>query len=240
VQRGYRNQPTAVNNVETLCCAARIIEKGADWFTSMGTRDSTGTKLLSVSGDCDRPGVYELEFGIVIDRLLEMVGARDVQAVQVGGPSGQCLAVKDFGKRICFEDASTGGAVMMFNASRDIVRIIREFTDFFVEDSCGWCAPCRIGTALLVRKMDKILSGKAVRRDLIELESLGNTVKTMSRCGLGQTSANPVLTSLKNFPALYEQRIQSGDFSPEIDLTTALRPAQEMRGRTHSGQEGQR
>ncbi|HVP19800.1 MAG TPA: NAD(P)H-dependent oxidoreductase subunit E [Spirochaetia bacterium] len=240
VQRGYLNQPTVVNNVETLCCAARIMEKGADWFTKMGTRDSTGTKLLSVSGDCERPGVYELEFGIVIDRLLEVVGAKDVLAVQVGGPSGQCLAVKDLGKRICFEDASTGGAIMIFNTSRDILSIVRDLTTFFVEDSCGWCAPCRIGTALLLKKMDKILSGSAVRRDLIELESLGNTVKTMSRCGLGQTSANPVLTSLRNFPRLYEQRMQPGDFSPEIDLGLAIRQACEITGRTPSGEGGAR
>jgi [NiFe] hydrogenase diaphorase moiety large subunit len=232
VQRGYLNQPTVVNNVETLCCAARIMEKGADWFTKMGTRDSTGTKLLSVSGDCERPGVYELEFGIVIDRLLEVVGAKDVQAVQVGGPSGQCLAVKDLGKRICFEDAPTGGAIMVFNTSRDILGIVRDLTAFFVEDSCGWCAPCRVGTALLLKKIDKILSGSAVRRDLVELEDLGNTVKTMSRCGLGQTSANPILTSLKNFPQLYEQRIQPGDFSPEIDLERATQPARQITGRT--------
>ena len=240
VQRGYRNQPTVVNNVETLCCVARILEKGADWFARMGTRDSTGTKLLSVSGDCERPGVYELEFGIVIDRLLDMVGAKDVQAVQVGGPSGQCLAVKDLGKRICFEDASTGGAIMVFNTSRDIVSIVREFTAFFVEDSCGWCAPCRIGTTLLLKKMDKVLSGKAVRRDLVELESLGNTVKTMSRCGLGQTSGNPILTSLRNFPRLYEQRIQPGDFSPEIDLGHAIQAACDITGRTPPGEEGAR
>ena len=238
VQRGYRNQPTAVNNVETLCCAARIMEKGAEWFARMGTRDSTGTKLLSVSGDCERPGVYELEFGIVIDRLLEMVGAKDVQAVQVGGPSGQCLAVKDLGKRICFEDASTGGAIMVFNTSRNIVKIVREFTEFFVEDSCGWCAPCRVGTTLLLKKIDKVLSGRAVRRDLIELESLCNTVKTMSRCGLGQTSANPILTSLKNFRGLYEQKIQPGDFSPEIDLGHAVQTACEITGRTPPREEG--
>jgi [NiFe] hydrogenase diaphorase moiety large subunit len=231
------NQPTVVNNVETLCCAARIIEKGAEWFSRIGTRDSTGTKVLSVSGDCERPGVYELEFGIVIDRLLEIVGAKDVQAVQVGGPSGQCLAVKDLGKRICFEDASTGGAVMVFNTSRDILSIVRDFTMFFVEDSCGWCAPCRVGTCLLLKKLDKVLSGLAVHQDLLDLESLGNTVRIMSRCGLGQTSANPILTSLKNFPRLYEERIRQGDFSPEIDLPRAIQPACELTGREPPGEE---
>jgi [NiFe] hydrogenase diaphorase moiety large subunit len=231
VQQGFLGQPTAVNNAETLCAAARIMERGSEWFASMGTRDSTGTKLLSVSGDCERPGVYELEFGIVIDKLLELVGARGVQAVQVGGPSGQCLAAKDLGKRICFEEVPTGGAVMVFDKSRDVLRIVRAFTAFFVEESCGWCDPCRIGTSLLLKKLDKIIAGKAVRTDIAELEKLGITVEKMSRCGLGQTAANPILTSLRSFPHLYDRLIQPGDFGPELDLDAALQPAIQFTGR---------
>jgi [NiFe] hydrogenase diaphorase moiety large subunit len=231
VQQGFKNQPTAVNNAETFCAAARVMERGAQWFAAMGTKDSTGTKLLSVSGDCDRPGVYELEFGIVIDSLMETVGARRVQAVQVGGPSGQCLAVKDLGRRICFEDVPTGGAVMVFDESRDVLRMVRAFTAFFVEESCGWCDPCRIGTSLLLKKLDKVLAGKAVRADLAELEKLGQTVEKMSRCGLGQTSANPILTSLRNFPHLYDRLVQPGEFGPEFDLDKALRPAILFTGR---------
>lgn len=233
VQRGFMNQPTAVNNVETLCCAARIMEKGAQWFSSMGTRDSTGTKLISVSGDCGRPGVYEVPLGIVIDRLLEMAGATDVQAVQIGGPSGQCLAPKDLGKSICYEDVSTGGAVMVFDSSRDILEIVRAHAAFFAEESCGWCDPCRTGTALLLKKMDKILSGKAVRRDLAELESLAGSVKFMSRCGLGQTAPNPILTSLRNLPHLYERLLAAGDFAPELDLEQAMKPALAHTKREH-------
>jgi [NiFe] hydrogenase diaphorase moiety large subunit len=239
VQRGYLNEPTTVNNAETLCAAARVMEKGAEWFTSMGTKDSTGTKLFSVSGDCERPGVYELEFGIVIDRLMETVGAGDVQAVQVGGPSGQCLAVKDLGKRICYEDVSTGGAVMVFDATRDVLGVVRDFTAFFVEESCGWCAPCRIGTSLLLKQMDRILGGKGTRADLRELESLGNTVKKMSRCGLGQTAANPVLTSLRNFPHLYDRLIVSLDFVPRLELDEAVREAVDFTGREPPGKEAQ-
>jgi [NiFe] hydrogenase diaphorase moiety large subunit len=238
VQRGYLGQPTAVNNAETLCAAARIMEKGAQWFAGMGTRDSTGTKLFSVSGDCERPGVYELELGVKIDKLLETVGARDAQAVQVGGPSGQCLAAKDLGRRICFEDVPTGGAVMVFDASRDILRVVRAHTAFFVEESCGWCDPCRIGTSLLLRKLDKILAGKAVRQDLAELEALGNTVKKMSRCGLGQTAANPVLTSLHSFPHLYDRCLRPGDFAPEFDLEKAMEPALRFTGRKPPSEDG--
>ncbi len=133
VQRGFKDQPTAVNNVETLCCAARIMEKGADWFASIGTKDSTGTKLLSISGDCKRPGVYEVDYGIAMDKLLEMVGAEDAQAVQMGGPSGQCLAQKDFGRNVAFEDLPTGGSVIVFGPDRDLLEYMRQFMEFFVK-----------------------------------------------------------------------------------------------------------
>ncbi len=240
VQSGFLGKPTAVNNPETLCCAARIMVMGAQAFSSLGTRDSTGTKLLSVSGDCARPGVYELPFGVVIDELLEMTGAVDTQAVQVGGPSGQCLAAKDFGRRICFEDVPTGGSVMVFDDRRNLAAIVRDFTAFFAEESCGWCDPCRIGTSLLVRKLDKLREGKGVRRDLEELQSLGETVERMSRCGLGQSSAHPILSTMRNFPQLYERLIAPGDFSPELDLEEAMEPALRFTGRIAHGSRGPR
>lgn len=232
VQRGYMGQPTAVNNVETLCCAARVMEKGADWFAAMGTKDSTGTKLLSVSGDCECPGVYEIEYGLTVDDLLQRVGAEDAQAVQMGGPSGQCLAPKDFGRTISFEDLPTGGSVMTFGPGRDLLEIVRQFTEFFVEESCGWCVPCRVGTTLLEKILDKVIEGRGTQSDLDALRSLGNTVKTMSRCGLGQTAANPVLTTLQNFSGLYADKITPVDFLPAFDLKQALQEAATITGRT--------
>ena len=232
VQRGYMDQPTAVNNVETLCCAARILEKGAEWFAAMGTKDSTGTKLLSVSGDCERPGVYEFEYGLAVQSLLQAVGAENAQAVQMGGPSGQCLAPKDFGRNISFEDLPTGGSVMMFGPGRDMLDIVRQFTEFFVEESCGWCVPCRVGTTLLVKILDKVLEGRGTQSDLDALRKLGNTVKTMSRCGLGQTAANPVLTTLQDFSGLYAAKIKPADFLPAFDLKQALQEAATITGRT--------
>jgi [NiFe] hydrogenase diaphorase moiety large subunit len=222
VQRGYRFEPTSVNNVETLCCAARILEKGAEWFARHGTRDSTGTKLLSVSGDCQRPGVYEVEYGISVDQLLQLVGGEEAQAVQVGGPSGNCLAPQDYGRKISFEDIPTGGSVIVFGPERDLLKHVLDFTEFFVEESCGWCAPCRVGTTLLQRKLEKILNGRGTASDLEELRQLGNTVKTMSRCGLGQTAANPILTTLQNFPHLYRKRITDKDFIPHFEIEKAF------------------
>ena len=234
VQKGYRDEPTAVNNVETLCCAARIMEKGADWFAAMGTKDSTGTKLLSISGDCDNPGVYEVEYGISVAKILEMVGANGhTQAVQMGGPSGQCLAPKDFGRSVSFEDLPTGGSVMVFGQDRDLLDCMKQFVEFFAEESCGWCAPCRVGTTLLLKIMDKVLEGKGTRSDLESLETLGNTIKTMSRCGLGQTSANPILTTLKNFRPAYEELVKepTDGLQPAFDLDAAVSDAAVIAGR---------
>ena len=222
VQKGYLDQPTSVNNVETLCCAARVLEKGGEWFARHGTQESTGTKLLSVSGDCSRPGVYEVEYGITVGQLLKLVGGEDAQAVQVGGPSGHCLAPKDHGRKISFEDIPTGGSVIVFGPKRDLLEQVLAFTEFFVEESCGWCVPCRVGTTLLKMKMEKILEGKGTASDLEELRKLGNTVKTMSRCGLGQTAANPILTTLQNFPDLYKQRITDRSFIPYFDVEGAF------------------
>ena len=231
VQRGYKQEPTSVNNVETLCCAARILEKGADWFVKHGTRDSTGTKLLSVSGDCEHPGVYEVEYGITVDKLLDLVGGEDAQAVQVGGPSGACLAPKDYGRKISFEDIPTGGSIIVFGPKRDLLKHVLDFTEFFMEESCGWCAPCRVGTTLMKMKLDKIMEGRGTASDLSELKQLGTTVKMMSRCGLGQSAANPVLTTLQNLPELYRQRISDKDFIPHFDIQSAFSEQAAVTGR---------
>ncbi|MFW6180800.1 MAG: NAD(P)H-dependent oxidoreductase subunit E [Spirochaetota bacterium] len=230
VTKGYKNQPTAVNNVETFCCAARILERGAEWFTRMGTKDSTGTKLLSISGDCENPGVYEVDYGLTIDDMLEMAGADDPQAVQVGGASGTCVAPKDFGRAICFEDLPTGGSVMIFGRNRDLLHIVRELSEFFVDESCGWCVPCRAGTPLLLHLFDKVLQGRGCAEDLATLESLGQTIKKMSRCGLGQTAPNPILTTLQNFRSLYTAKV-TDEFVPLFDYEKALAPGIEIAGR---------
>lgn len=231
VTDGYLHQPTSVNNVETLCCAARILEKGPEWFAKLGTKDSTGTKLLSISGDCEYPGVYEVEYGITIDALLEMVGAEDTQAVQVGGPSGVCVAPKDFGRKICFEELPTGGSVMIFGSNRDLLEIVHQFTEFFIEESCGWCVPCRVGTTLLQKKLEKILEGKGSTLDINELEKLGNLIKRMSMCGLGQTAANPILSTLKNFHHLYDANAISTEYIPPFDFERAIAAGIEIAGR---------
>ena len=231
VQNGYRGLPTSVNNVETLCAAARILEKDVMWFRSLGTSKSTGTKLLSISGDVAKPGVYEVEFGIAVHRLLEMAGGLDAQAVQVGGPSGQCVPRGQFDRRIGFEDLPTGGSIIVIGPKRDLLGIVHEFMDFFIEESCGWCVPCRAGNSLLRAKLEKILAGKGTAGDLVEIEAWGRIIKSASRCGLGQTSPNPILTTVQNFRHLYETRLQEGsDFISEFDLEEAVKPAASVTG----------
>jgi [NiFe] hydrogenase diaphorase moiety large subunit len=223
VQKGYKDQPTTVNNVETLATAARILVEGAAWFKALGTAQSAGTKLLSVSGDCSRPGVYEIEYGLTVASLLEMAGGTGAKAVQVGGPSGSCIAPAGFGRKIDFSDLATGGSIIVFGPDRDIFEIVANFMDFFVEESCGWCVPCRAGNVLLRKKFDKVARGLGTEGDLRDLETWGKLVKATSRCGLGQTSPNPILTTLKNFPDLYEARIRKGEeFVPDFDLAAAV------------------
>jgi [NiFe] hydrogenase diaphorase moiety large subunit len=222
-----------VNNVETLCAAARILDRGAGWFKSMGTPKSAGTKLLSVSGDCARPGVYEIEFGLKVQDLLKKAGAPDAQAVQVGGPSGTCISRGQFERKLCFEDLPTGGSVIIIGPQRDLFEVIHNFMDFFIEESCGWCAPCRVGNILLKKKLQKITAGKGTTKDLQEIEAWGKTIKAMSRCGLGQTSPNPVLTTLQNFREMYEAKVtKDTDYVSQFNLEEAVKAASSVTGQT--------
>lgn len=231
VQVGYLGKPTVVNNVETLAAAARVVEKGAEWFISFGSGQSTGTKLISISGDCKRPGVYELSTGLPVRMILSVVGAENARAVQVGGPSGTFIAEKEFDRKICYDDLSTGGAMIVIGAGRDILKIVYNFTCFFEEESCGWCVPCRAGMRLLKKKLEKILAGNGTRSDLDEIEQWGKVVRSSSRCGLGQTAANPILTTLANFREDYDDRIKEDEYLTGFNLAEAVADACEATGR---------
>ena len=232
-QKGYLGCPTVVNNVETFCCVARILDESPGWFSQMGSEGSTGTKLLSISGDCKSPGVYEVEFGTTLEEVLKMVGAEDAKAVQVGGPSGQMVGPDGYGRKICYDDLATGGALMVFGPDRDLLEVIDAFMDFFVEESCGYCTPCRVGNVLLKRGLQKIREGKGEPVDLDYLEDLARTVKAASRCGLGQTSPNPILTTLERFRGEYESRTRASEdgLQPDFDLKAATGDASQIAGR---------
>lgn len=203
VNRGYLGCPTVVNNVETFCNAARILDRGAPWFHAMGRDGSHGTKLFSVSGDCLNPGVYELPYGLELRELLDMVGGDDASAVQVGGPSGTMIARDSFDRRLCFDDLATGGAIIVFSGDRNILEIVEYYMSFFVHESCGYCTPCRVGNVFLQKAVAKFRNGLANPEDIAYLRDLSATIIETSRCGLGMTSPNPILSTLENFPLVY-------------------------------------
>lgn len=232
VEKGYLDKPTAVNNVETYCCAVKVLLNGADWYKSLGTSDSTGTKVLSVSGDCRYPGVYEVEWGFSVNDILKMVGAEDTQAVQVGGPSGSLVAPVEFDRVLCYSDLATGGSMMIFNKKRDLIKdVVTNFTEFFIDESCGSCSTCRIMPIILLGKVDKVLKGHGVKQDLTDMQEWAKSLLA-SRCGLGQTAANPIVTSIKNFPHLYYERLQTDKtYDTGFDLNAAIKDASEASGR---------
>lgn len=231
VTNGYLDQPTIVNNVETFAAAALIAVKGGDWYAAIGTRQSAGTKLLSVAGDCARPGIYEYPFGVSIRQVLEDCGATDTQAVQVSGPSGVCIAPAEFDRIIGFEDIPTAGAFTVFDQSRDMFEVARNYVHFFQHESCGFCTPCRVGTSLLKNLMDKLHNGVGSPYDFAEIERLNQLLQTMSHCGLGHTACNPVLDTIARFRPAYERRMTQQDFTPAFDLDRALAAARQMTGR---------
>lgn len=231
VTNGYLDQPTIVNNVETFAAAAMIALKGGDWYAGIGTRHSTGTKILSVSGDCERPGIYEYPFGVSIRQVLADCGARDTQAVQVSGPSGICLAEAEFDRIIGFEDIPTSGAFTVFDKTRDMFEVARNYVHFFQHESCGFCTPCRVGTSLLKNLMDKLHYGAGSPYDFSEIEKLNQLLQSMSHCGLGHTACNPVLDTIAKFRPAYEKRMNQQDFTPAFDLDRALSAARQMTGR---------
>ena len=229
--RGYLSQPTILDNVETFACAAKIAVNGGEWFAAIGTPQSTGTKIMSVSGDCARPGVYEYPFGVTAREVLADCGARNAGAVQVGGPSGTCLSWRDFDRRIAFEDVPSAGAFMVFGRDRDMFEVARNFVHFFAHESCGFCTPCRVGTSLLANHMDKLAAGKGSAYDLTQMQRLMHIMLTMSHCGLGHTAAKPVVETIEKFPAAYERRLRALDYEPAFDLDRALTTARLVTGR---------
>lgn len=234
VEKGYLDQPTVVNNVETLCSAVKILLNGGEWYTTLGTANSTGTKVLSISGDCRYPGVYEVEWGFSVKDILEMTGAdqEDVQAVQVGGPSGTLIGPKEFNRLLCYHDLATGGSLIIIGKQHNLLKdIVTNFTQFFINESCGSCSTCRNITFQMKEKLEKILDGKGIEKDIDDLMEWGKILK-VSRCGLGQTSANPIVTSIRNFRHLYDELVAGDkDFESEFDLSEAVKASCDATGR---------
>ena len=218
-EAGYLGKPTNVNNVETLANIPIILTKGADWFATIGTERSKGTKVFALAGKINNVGLIEVPMGTTLREVIYEIGGgikggKKFKAVQTGGPSGGCLTEKHLDTPIDFDNLLSAGSMMgsggMIVMDEDdcMVSVARFYLDFTVEESCGKCTPCRIGNKRLLELLNKITEGKGTEKDLDTLATLGQVIKDTALCGLGQTSPNPVLSTLDNFHDEYLEHVR--------------------------------
>ena len=216
--KGLFGQPTIINNVETLANIPQIILKGADWFASMGTEDSKGTKVFALGGKIVNTGLVEIPLGTTLREIIFDIGGgipngRKFKAAQTGGPSGGCIPAKfldtpiDYGNLTKIGSMMGSGGLIVMDDTTCMVVVARFFLDFTVDESCGKCTPCRIGTRRLLEMLDKITSGNGTLEDLDKMEELCYYIKNNAMCALGQTAPNPVLSTLKHFREEYEAHV---------------------------------
>ena len=210
---GLWGSPTSINNVETLMNIPPIIARGPQWFSKIGTAESKGTKVFSVSGDVARPGVYELVMGSPLRELVvDLAGADRVKMVQVGGAAGAIVPGSELDTPLCYETLLGSGGITVFDESRDVIDIVHRDLLFLSEESCGKCTPCREGTQAMLEVLGRLSSGDGVERDIEALEELSQVMMLSSLCGLGATAPIPVLDSLRHFRSEYEDRISKSLF----------------------------
>ncbi len=216
--RGLFDKPTNINNVETLANIPQIILNGADWFTSIGTPKSTGTKVFALGGKINNTGLVEVPMGTKLRDIIYNIGGgipngKAFKAVQTGGPSGGCIPASQLDIPIEYDTLTAIGSMMgsggmiVMDEDNCMVDIARFFLDFTVDESCGKCTPCRIGTKRMLEILERIVEGKGEPGDIEKLETLGKNIKETALCGLGQTAPNPVLSTIKYFRDEYEAHI---------------------------------
>ncbi len=217
--KGLFESPTNINNVETLGNVAQIILKGADWFRSIGTERSTGTKVFALGGKINNTGLVEVPMGIPLRTIIEDIGGgcpngKKFKAVQTGGPSGGCIPAELLDTPVEYDTLTAIGAMMgsggmiVMDEDNCMVDIARFFLDFTVDESCGKCTPCRIGTRRMLEILERITQGKGEEGDIEKLQELAESIKNSALCGLGQTAPNPVLSTIKYFRDEYEAHIR--------------------------------
>jgi NADP-reducing hydrogenase subunit HndC len=217
-ESGYMGKPTNVNNVETFACISPIILKGSEWFSSIGTEKSKGTKVFALAGKINNVGLIEVPMGTTLREVIFEIGGgirhgKKFKAAQTGGPSGGCLTEKHLDTRIDFDNLVAAGSMMgsggliVMDEDDCMVSMAKFFLDFTVEESCGKCAPCRIGNKRLDELLEHITKGKGTMADLDRLRNMSLVIKDTSLCGLGQSSPNPVLSTLNNFREEYEAHV---------------------------------
>ena len=211
--KGLWGKPTIINNVETLMNIPAILLNGAQWFRQIGTDKSKGTKVFSVSGDVDRPGVCEFILGSRLDEIVvDWAHARDIKMVQLGGAAGGIVPFSMIETPLAFESILGSGAVTAFDKSRDTLDLVSRTVEFLAEESCGKCTPCREGTEVMLEILGRLANGDGQQEDIQALEELSNVMALSSLCGLGQAASIPVSDTLKYFRNEYETRIKQSVF----------------------------
>ena len=216
--QGLFGKPTIINKVETLANVTKIILNGADWFASIGTENSKGTKVFALGGNVNNVGLVEVPMGTTLREIVFDIGGgipngRKFKAAQTGGPSGGCIPAEHLDTPIDYESLSSIGSMMgsggliVMDDSKCMVDIARFYLDFTVSESCGKCTPCRIGTKRMLEILTKMCEGKGEADDLYKLELLANSIKKSAICGLGQTAPNPVLSTMKYFKDEYIEHV---------------------------------
>jgi len=212
--KGLWGKPTIVNNVETLACVPYIMREGAAAFASCGTEKSKGTKVFALGGKVNNVGLVEIPMGTTLRELIYDIGGgipngKAFKAIQTGGPSGGCLTAAHLDEPIDFDNLvakgsmmGSGGAIVM-DEDNCMVDVAKFYMEFICDESCGKCSPCRIGTKRMLEILTRITEGKGTMQDLEELEELGTAVKANSLCALGQTAANPIISTLTHFKDEY-------------------------------------
>ncbi|MBR4661400.1 MAG: 4Fe-4S binding protein, partial [Clostridia bacterium] len=217
--KGLFGKPTIINNVETYANIPQIILKGPEWFSSMGTETSKGTKVFALGGKITNTGLVEIPMGTTLREIVEEIGGgvpngKKFKAAQTGGPSGGCIPASlidtpiDYDNLIKIGSMMGSGGLIVMDEDTCMVDLAKLFLEFTVDESCGKCAPCRIGMVRMLEILKKITSGNGEMEDLDKLEELGNYIKSASLCGLGQTAPNPVLSTLRYFRDEYEAHIK--------------------------------
>ena len=211
--KGLWGKPTIINNVETLMNIPPIILNGASWFNEIGTEESKGTKVFSVSGDVEKPGVYELIMGSQLKELvIDIAGAKELKMLQIGGATGAIVPYSMIETPLSYETLLGSGAITVFDQGRDIIDFLYRTMEFLAEESCGKCTPCREGTEVMVEILERLAQGEGVQEDIGLLEDLSEVMMLSSLCGLGQAAPIPVLDSLKYFRDDFENRIKQSVF----------------------------
>ena len=219
--KGLWDKPSCVNNVETLANVSKILLKGADWFSSFGTATSKGTKVFALTGQVEQSGLIEVPMGTTINEIVNEIGGgvpqgKKLKAVQTGGPSGGVIPAKYMDMPVCYEELKKLGSIMgsggmiVIDDSSDMVALAKFYLDFTVDESCGKCAPCRIGGKQMLLLLDKINKGRGKKKDLEELKKIAHAMQKASLCGLGQTAPNPVLSTLRFYEEEYTDKLLDG------------------------------